>query len=97
MNLLKNHCSLLINSFLLASEQIINEKMNEIHVVIENNNHLKVQISLIDFKMSRFLYINASTVLSKLFSQNFFVQKLLNAYKNDYDKKLVELKKRKFK
>ena len=97
MNLLKNRYSLLINSFLFANEQIIDEEMNEIHVVIEDNNHLKAQIFLIDFKMSRFFYINASTVPSKLFSQNSFVQELLNAYKNDYDKRFVKLKKRKFK
>ena len=97
MNLLKNRCSLLINSFLLTSEQIIDKEMNEAHVVAEDNNHLKVQISLIDFQMSKFLYINASTVFFKLLSQNSFVQELLDAYRNDYRKRLVGLKKRKFK
>ena len=97
MNLLKNRCFLLINSFVLASEQIINEEMNEVHVVIENNNHLKAQISLIDFQMSKSFYINASIVFFRLFSQNFFVQELLNAYRNDCEKKFVKLKKRKFK
>ena len=97
MNLLKNRCLLLINSFLLANKQTIDEKMNETHIVIENNNHLKAQISLIDFQMSKSFYINASTNSSKLFLQNSFVQELLNAYKNDYNKKFVELEKRKFK
>ena len=97
MNLLKNYYFLLINSFLLASKQTINEKIIKVHVVIEDNDHLKIQISLIDFQMSRFLYINISTVFSKLFLQSFFVQKLMNAYKNDYDKRFVGLKKRKFK
>ena len=73
MNLLKNRCSLLINNFLFTSEQIIDEEMNEAHAVTEDNNHLKVQISLIDFQMSKSLYINASTVFFKLPSQNSFV------------------------
>ena len=94
---MKNRCFLLNNSFLLVNKQIIDEKINETYAVIENNNHLKVQIFVIDFQMSRFLYINASTVLSRLFSQNSFVQELLDAYKKDYKKKLVELRKRKFK
>ena len=97
MNLLKNRCFLLINNFLFTSEQIIDEEMNEVHVVIEDNNHLKAQISLIDFQMSKSFYINALTISFKLFSQNSFVQKLLNAYKNDYAKRLVGLEKRKFK
>ena len=42
MNLLKNRCFLLINNFLFANEQTIDEKINETHVVIDNNNHLKV-------------------------------------------------------
>ena len=62
MNLLKNRCSLLINSFLFANEQIIDKKINEVHDVIKNNNHLKAQISFVDFQMSRFFYINASTI-----------------------------------
>ena len=41
MNLLKNRCFLLINNLVSANKQIIDEEMNEIHVVIENNNHLK--------------------------------------------------------
>ena len=97
MNLLKNSCFLSINNFVFASEQTIDEEMNKIHVVIENNNHLKTQISLIDFQMSRFLYINASIVFFKLFLQNFFVQELLNAYRNNYEKRFVKLKKQKFK
>ena len=68
MNLLKNRCSLLINNFLFTNEQIIDKEMNEAHVVTENNNHLKVQISLINFQMSKSFYINASTVLFKLLS-----------------------------
>ena len=84
MNLLKNHCSLLINIFLLASKQIINEKMNKVYVIIEDNNHLKTSTSFVDFQMLKFLYIHASTVSFKLFLQNFFVQELLNAYRNDF-------------
>ena len=67
MNLLKNRCFLLINNFLPANEQIIDEEINEVHVVIEDNNYLKVQIFLIDFQMSKSFYINASTVFFKLF------------------------------
>ena len=84
-------CSTLIQSFLLLSEQIIDEKNDEAYRIIKNRQYRQAQLSLIDFQLREKLYVSSNIKLMKLSSQHVFLQKLMNAYEIYLDKHVLNL------
>ena len=85
-----------MKSFLSIKEHIIDENANDVHVITNDVNHQKIQLFLMNFKFFDKLSINSITNFIKILLQHSFIQKLLNVYKKNYKKKVVDLDSKRF-
>ena len=86
-----------MKSFLSIKEHIIDEDANDVHAITNDVNHQKIQLFLMSFKLFDKLSINSITNFIKISLQHSFIQKLLNAYMKDYEKRIVGLNFKRFK